>query len=415
MSLPARVRDLLWRRTPAERLRELGARWKAERVADEIRGRLDGGGILFLPAQTWFSTHFQRPHQMARALAAAGTPVVYCEPWRHGPMVNDSARAERRFVGVKDLGERLHLLRWPEVELSNLIARINPRAILMIWPWQAELFPETSRSQVVYEVIDDHELFPDFDACWKQLHLDWVRRADVLVASADNLEAQLKPYRDDVLLLPNAVTLADWEQSGAAQLPADMAAARRSERVIAYYGTFADWFDWPMLIHAAKARPNWSFVLIGPPYDGYLGPILARAAESPNIYYLGPKAYGELPAYMQFVDVATIPFVLNPITHACSPVKLFEYMAAGKPIVVTAMREVLKYKSVLVTESADDFVRKLDEAVAKRDDPAYLALLRQEAEQNTWDSRARKLMSALQAASAVGDGRPQRATPMEKK
>ena len=92
----------------------------------------------------------------------------------------------------------------------------------------------------------------------------------------------------------------------------------------------AEWFDWPLWIHAAKARPNWSFVLIGPAYDGDIAAVHARAAAAPNIHYLGPKRYDELPGYMQFVDVATIPFVLNAITHACSPVKLFEYMAAGK-------------------------------------------------------------------------------------
>ena len=173
---------------------------------------------------------------------------------------------------------------------------------------------------------------------------------------ADDLIAQLRPTRPDTLLLPNAVTLEDWQQLPAAQLPADLVAARRAERVIVYYGALAEWFDWPLWIHAAKARPNWSFVLIGTAYDGDVAAVQARAAAAPNIHYLGPKRYDELPAYMQFVDVATIPFVLNAITHACSPVKLFEYMAAGKPIVTTAMREVLKYQSVLVARSAEDFV-----------------------------------------------------------
>ena len=173
-----------------------------------------------------------------------------------------------------------------------------------------------------------------------------------------------------------------------------------------YYGALAEWFDWPLWIHAAKARPNWSFVLIGPAYDGDVAAVHARVAAAPNIFYLGPKRYDELPGYMQFVDVATIPFVLNAITHACSPVKLFEYMAAGKPVVTTAMREVLKYKSVLVARSAEEFVCRLDEAVTKQHDPAYLALLRTEAEANTWHSRAMALKKALQAARIQYGGAP---------
>ena len=65
----------------------------------------------------------------------------------------------------------------------------------MLWPWQANLFPEETNSRVVYEVIDSHELIPDADEKWKQRHLDWVNKADVLVASADDLLAELKPRR----------------------------------------------------------------------------------------------------------------------------------------------------------------------------------------------------------------------------
>jgi hypothetical protein len=222
--------------------------------------------------------------------------------------------------------------------------------------------------------------------------------------------AELVPQRPDTLLLPNAVTLEDWQNVSAGEVPADLAAVRRGDRVVAYYGAIANWFDWPLWVHAANARPDWSFVLIGPAYDGNTAAVQARAAAAPNIHYLGPKRYDELPRYMQFVDVATIPFVLNAITHACSPVKLFEYMAAGKPVVTTAMREVLKYHSVLVAHSAEDFVRRLDEAVGKRNDTDYLALLRAEAESNTWHSRAAALAAALQAAAARYGGRPRRAT-----
>jgi glycosyltransferase involved in cell wall biosynthesis len=385
-------------------------------VAGALQQRLSAGsagGILMLPAQTWFSAHFQRPQQMARALAASGIPVVYCEPWRYARTVIDTCRVERQFVGIKDIGERLHLLRWPTVELHDLIVQAEPRNLLMLWPWQLELFPEESPSRVIYEVIDDQEFFADFESRWMKQHLEWVEKADVLVATADDLVAQLKPLRDDVLLLPNAVALNDWQHVGQAELPADLAAARSAERIIAYYGALGPWFDWPLWIHAAKARPDWSFVLIGPPYDGDMLPIRTRAAEAPNIHYLGPKQYRELPGYLRYFDVATIPFLLNSITHACSPVKLFEYMAAGKPIVTTAMREVLKYKSVLVAHSPEDFVERLDQALAMRNDPAYQSLLRIEAEQNTWESRAAGLIEALREAELQYGSRPRRAALQE--
>ena len=118
------------------------------------------------------------------------------------------------------------------------------------------------------------------------------------------------------------------------------------------------------------------------------------------------KPYSALPAYLQHFDVATIPFILNPITHATSPVKLFEYMAAGKPVVATKMREILKYSSVFFTDGGDDFVRSIDKALASRSDPAYLDLLAREAQANTWRERAStlgNLMHAVETRQARGE------------
>ena len=125
--------------------------------------------------------------------------------------------------GWRDIGERLHLLRWPNAGLRTLLDRVAPDALLMLWPWQTRLFSEASPSLVVYEVIDSHELVPEADDTWKRLHREWVQKADVLVASADDLLAELRPQRPDTLLLPNAVTLEDWQGTVRAELPDDMA------------------------------------------------------------------------------------------------------------------------------------------------------------------------------------------------
>jgi glycosyltransferase involved in cell wall biosynthesis len=123
---------------------------------------------------------------------------------------------------------------------------------------------------------------------------------------------------------------------------------------------------------------------------------IAEVTALPNAFYLGKKAYGELPAYLAHFDVATIPFVLNPVTHACSPVKLFEYMAAGKPVVATRMREILKYKSVRFAGTATEFVAEIEAALKLRENEDHRALLRAEAEANTWRARAETLVRAME-------------------
>jgi glycosyltransferase involved in cell wall biosynthesis len=135
-------------------------------------------------------------------------------------------------------------------------------------------------------------------------------------------------------------------------------------------------------------------VLIGPDYDGSVKESQVAAME--NIAWLGPKPYRELPRYLKYFDVATIPFKLNKITHSTSPLKLFEYMSARKPVVTTAMHESARYPVVLVGESEMDFIEKLDLALQRLEDQDFLEALESVARENTWDTRAEEILKALE-------------------
>jgi len=145
----------------------------------------------------------------------------------------------------------------------------------------------------------------------------------------------------------------------------------------------------------AESRPDFEFVLIGWDYDGSL--YKHGLDKYRNIHYLGIKDYSILPQYAVWFDVATIPFVLNKITESTSPIKVFEYMALGMPILTTDLRECRKYRSVLIGKGPEDFVKKLDEALRLRKDTRYLTLLDKEAKENTWDVRVNKIISILQS------------------
>ena len=96
----------------------------------------------------------------------------------------------------------------------------------------------------------------------------------------------------------------------------------------------------------------------------------------------------ELNQYSQYFTISTIPFLLNDITESTSPVKLFEYMAMGHPIVTTDMRECRKYKSVLIGKSHEDFIEKLDFALTLDKKDEYYNYLKEEALANTWREKA---------------------------
>jgi glycosyltransferase involved in cell wall biosynthesis len=171
--------------------------------------------------------------------------------------------------------------------------------------------------------------------------------------------------------------------------------------IAGYYGALAKWFDYRLLKSVAVLLPNWYFILIGLDYDGSVN--RSRVLEYPNILWLGSKPYEKIPSYLKYFDVATIPFRLNEITHATSPLKLYEYMAAGKPIVTTAMNECQKYPPVLIAKDANDFALKLENSLSMRSDQAYQNSLCEWAEKNTWEQRAAQILSAVTAHSENAD------------
>lgn len=169
-----------------------------------------------------------------------------------------------------------------------------------------------------------------------------------------------------------------------------------NKKIIGYYGAFASWFDYDMLKYLAKQRPEYNIVLFGAKYDNSLNN--ANLKEQSNIYFLGSKQYNILQNYANKFDVCIIPFLINEITQATSPVKLFEYMALEKPIVTTSMEECKKYKSVFIANNKQEFVSLIDNAVLlnKNKDIQYFEVLKKEALENTWEKKAKLITNMLE-------------------
>ncbi len=165
--------------------------------------------------------------------------------------------------------------------------------------------------------------------------------------------------------------------------------------IIGYYGALATWFDYDLVKKLSKERPDYNIVLLGIKYDGAYDE--ARLEEYKNIYFLGSREYNVLPYYAKEFTICTIPFLINSITNATSPVKLFEYMALDKPIVTTAMPECKKYESVMIANNHDEFIELVDKAVKmnREDNNDYYEILKKEALENTWDAKANAIVELL--------------------
>lgn len=168
----------------------------------------------------------------------------------------------------------------------------------------------------------------------------------------------------------------------------------KGKPIIGYFGAFANWFDYDMIASLAEARPEYEILLIGWKYDESMGK--SGLEKFNNINVIGPIQYDKLPSYARWFDVATIPFKLNDITDSTSPIKLFEYMALNKPIVTTDMPECRLYKSVKIARDEKEFISKIDEVLLLREDQEYLSIVNREALENTWEAKAKNIISLLQ-------------------
>jgi len=396
-----------WNRMPRQK-----RRWLLSGIVERVANRTadaDLPSIFFPPDIRWYTTRFQRDHQMARALSELGCPVFFNEPTPHFSVPGLLSAKSKE--SCEDITQSLHLIRCPRFVYGDVIELVQPDVVIMVWPRHGALVPSGNNTFVVYDMCDDHALAGRrANDEFVRTHQKWIAAADVMVVTADRLLEAVRPQRPDAILLPNAVRPEDWELAGPPPSPKHLRRARQAPVVVGYYGAIGRWFNWDMWESAAKARPDWAFVLIGHHYDVQGARHLERAKVLPNVHFLGGKPYEQLKNYLWHFDVATIPFVLNAITQACSPVKLFEYMAAGKPIVTTRMQEVMKYKSVILADDNPDFVKKLEMALLLRDDGVYRSTLRAEAQANTWRSRAKALFEAIGAAREQGGGVPRRMT-----
>ena len=166
--------------------------------------------------------------------------------------------------------------------------------------------------------------------------------------------------------------------------------------IIGYYGAFASWFDYELIRYLSKERPEFNIVLIGTKYDDSMEKSKIEVLK--NVHFLGSKDYKILKNYADKFSVCTVPFLINDITKATSPLKIFEYMALNKPIVTTAMDECKKYNSIFIANNQEEFVELIDKALKLNDKKnyEYFKILKKEALENTWQVKTKQIIELLQ-------------------
>ena len=315
---------------------------------------------------------FQRPQHLMSRFAREMNVIYWEEPMDIGPRetaylkVREAEQLPNVHVVVPHLPEGM-----PDDAREAVLERLldahaaTIRGGLVAWYYTPMMLPfsrHLDADVVVYDAMDELSKFRFAPAKLLELEQELLDKADIVFTGGTSLYEAKKDRHPNVHCFPSSVDRAHFAKARSRLFdPADQEDLPRPR--LGFYGVIDERFDTELLAEVAKARPNWSFVMVGP---------VVKISEDelpkrPNIHYLGGKTYDELPAYLSGWDVALMPFAMNESTQFISPTKTPEYLAGGKPVVSTPVRDVVRtygdLEGVKIASSAEEFVAACEAAL----------------------------------------------------
>jgi len=266
-----------------------------------------------------------------------------------------------------------------------LISRLKHRRVI-IWvssPAYLLCIPFLGRRNlIVYDRLDDFGNMPGYGKETKLWDLIMTMKADIVFSSSEKLHAFARSHNGNAVLLKNGVEYYhfDLDQKNKMMPPTDILAIPKPR--IGFIGVVGDWIDLSLIKKMAIDHSEWNFVFIGP-----VEASLHIMSNLKNVYFLGKKPYELLPRYLQNMDACILPFKVNNMTNSVNPVKLYEYLAAGKPIVSTRIREAnCLQKFVTIADTAEQFSKAIGE-ILQHPNPTRIQQGKDFAASNDWNCR----------------------------
>ncbi|HEY7831452.1 MAG TPA: glycosyltransferase [Solirubrobacteraceae bacterium] len=280
------------------------------------------------------------------------------------------------------------------------------RPILWAYVPQAETLIEHLQPElVVYHCVDDIAAQEGIDgASFRAAEQRFAARADLVLASAPSLAERMRELSSNVMEAPN---VADTDLfASALQLgPIDAALeALPQPRVVFTGAVVTTKLDLPLMVSLAQARPEWSFALVGPVGPGDPRADVSMLKAAANIHLLGPRSYHELPAVLRGADAGLIPYARNELTGSIFPMKVYEYLAAGLPVIATELPALAEVSEVAKAPDAQGMAELLDEAL-RNDTPARRQERSRMAAEHSWDRRLEEIAAAVAACQPAGISR----------
>jgi UDP-galactopyranose mutase len=360
----------------------------------------------------------QRPQHLMSRFAAERRVIFWEEPV-HGAFEPEARVSVCKRTGVEVVTPHLPEGLDEEAEETQLRALLDgftaEAGPLIRWyytPMMLAFSAHLPSVATVYDCMDELAAFRFAPPRLLPLEQALLSQADVVFTGGFSLYEAKKNRHHNVHPFPSSVDRAHFMQArSATDTPVDQRPIPGPR--LGFYGVVDERMDLGLLTAVADARPDWSLVIVGPVVK--IDP--ADLPRRPNLHFLGGKDYSELPAYLAGWDVALMPFAINESTRFISPTKTPEYLAGGKPVVSTPVKDVIRHygdlQAVNIAEDAGEFIRGCEAALALEPGGDWLAEVDVKLANLSWDTTFARMngLVAEAIASTESGAKPETAAP----
>jgi hypothetical protein len=305
-------------------------------------------------------------------------------------------------VSNRSLLKKLTLYFWKN-SLKKVLDKLcieNP----IIWisrPSCLDLVSKFDKKLIIYHVVDEYSAYSNIDFENKKRiqkqEQKISEKADMIITVSKSLYDSKRALNNHTYLVPNAVDYHAFARAlnSEKQLPTDISCLPRP--IIGYSGLIASKLDFNLLKYMSEAHPNWSIAMVGFIKDKYCEFEIKLLKQSKNVHFLGLKNIDKIPYYIKAFDVCIAPYKINEHSRNMSPLKIYDYLATGKPVVTTNFTASYLFKEVIkIAKSKEEFIKHVKDSLSENNNNLILRR-RNIASKNTWEQRVESISQIIKS------------------